>query len=37
VGEIGLEADVTRYHSQVQGMTPNRFSQSYDRSPTAMS
>jgi len=37
VGEIGLEADVTRYHSQVQGMTPNRFNQSYDRSPTAMS
>lgn len=37
VGEIGLEADVTSYHSQIQGMTPNNFSQSYDRSGTAMS
>ncbi|MDR9402713.1 MAG: hypothetical protein RI580_04670 [Halothece sp. Uz-M2-17] len=37
VGEIGLDVDVTSYHSQIQGMTPNNFSQSYDRSHTAMS
>lgn len=36
-GEIGLEFDVTSYHSQIQGMTPNNFSESYDRSRTAMS
>ncbi|WP_255348272.1 hypothetical protein [Halothece sp. PCC 7418] len=36
-GEIGLEADVTSYHSQMQGMTPNKFSESSDRSRTAMS
>jgi hypothetical protein len=37
VAEIGVEADVSRYHSHVQGMTPNNFGQNYDRSPTAMS
>ena len=35
--DIGLEADVTHYHSHVQGMTPNKFGRSYDRSTTAMS
>lgn len=37
VAEIGADVDVTRYHSHVQGMTPNSFSQNYDRSHTAMS
>jgi hypothetical protein len=37
VGEIGLDVDVTSYHSQVKGMTPNNFGQSYDRSRSAMS
>ncbi len=35
--EVGLKADVTHYHSQIQGMTPHSFVQNYDRSTTAMS
>lgn len=34
---VGLEADVTRYHSHVRGMTANKFGRSYDRSSAAMS
>ena len=37
VAEVGLDVDVTRYHSHVQGMTANNFARSYDRSHTAMS
>ncbi len=36
VAEISVEADVTRYHSHIQGMTPNNLAQNYDRSPTAI-
>jgi hypothetical protein len=35
--EVGLDVDTTRYHSHLQGMTPNSFGQNYDRSHTAMS
>jgi hypothetical protein len=37
VAETGLDVDVTRYHSHIQGMTANSFGQAYDRSHTAMS
>jgi hypothetical protein len=37
VAEIGVDVDVTRYHSHVQGVTPNNFGQNYERSHTTMS
>ena len=37
VAELGVDVDVTRYHSHVQGMTAHNFGTSYDRSHTAMS
>ena len=35
--EVGRQADVTHYHSQIQGMTPHSFVKNYDRSTKAMS
>jgi propanediol utilization protein len=37
VAEVGIDIDVTNYHSHIQGKTINRFGNSYDRSHTAMS
>jgi len=37
VEEIGLDVDVTRYHSHIQGKTPPNFSQAYDRTHATMS
>ena len=37
VGEVGLDVDVTQYHSHVQGKTPSNFGKSYDRGSSAMS
>ena len=35
--EVGLDTDVTGYHSHIQGMTPHQFAQNYDRGTTAIS
>ena len=35
--ENGLHVDAAHYHSHIQGKTPAKFSQAYDRSHTAMS
>jgi hypothetical protein len=37
VEEMGLDVDVTRYHSYIQGKTPSNFSQAYDRARVTMS
>jgi hypothetical protein len=37
VEEMGLDVDVTRYHSHMQGKTPSNFSQAYDRARVTMS
>ena len=37
VADIGLDVDVTRYHSHIQGKTPANFRQAYDRDHAAMS
>jgi hypothetical protein len=35
--EVGIDVDITRFHSHVQGMTPYNFGQSLDRSHATMS
>ena len=37
VAQIGLDVDVRRYHSHIQGKTPANFSKAYDRYHAAMS
>ena len=37
VADIGMDVDVTRYHSHIQGKTPANFSKVYDRDHAAMS
>ena len=37
VEEMGLDVDVTRYHSHIQGKTPSNFGQAYDRARITMS
>jgi hypothetical protein len=37
VEEMGLDVDVTLYHSHIQGKTPSNFNQAYDRARVTMS
>jgi hypothetical protein len=37
IAELGLEIDVTHYHTHIQGKTPAGFQASYDRSQATMS
>ncbi|MGK7871875.1 MAG: hypothetical protein AB4426_00690 [Xenococcaceae cyanobacterium] len=37
VADIGLDVDVTHYHSHIQGKTPANFGKVYDRNHAAMS
>jgi hypothetical protein len=37
MAEIGLDTDLTLYHSHIQGKTPSNFSTSYDRGYATMS
>jgi hypothetical protein len=37
LAELGLDIDMARYHSHIQGKTPNNFSTGYDRAHVTMS
>ncbi|AFY77806.1 MAG: hypothetical protein IGR93_15505 [Hydrococcus sp. C42_A2020_068] len=37
VNELGVDIDVTHYHSHIQGKTPSEFSAGYDRTHASMS
>lgn len=37
IAELGLDIDVTHYHTHIQGKTPASFQASYDRSHASMS
>lgn len=37
ISELGLDINIARYHSHIQGKTPNNFSRVYDRAGVTMS